>query len=162
MKISECEISENLFIYFDIYICAVFLDVYSIRRCGREKTYTVSFFIAIVCDYYSPYHFLHGRSVIFFLLSPIWSYRERRERERKRGREGERGWRKIGKSADKRVRFIASLILFIDTRIALRLRSQRLRRRNLVVKLGRVKTRLALFTRAILPPTLVHLFRACR
>lgn len=42
------------------------------------------------------------------------------ERERRTGRE--RQEKERDKSADKRVRFIASLILFIDTRIA-RLRS---------------------------------------
>lgn len=58
----------------------------------------------------------------WFFLLPQLGFIER-ERARK-GRERERGWRKRDKSADKRLRFIASLILFIDTRIALRLRSQ--------------------------------------
>lgn len=152
MKISECKVLKNFFNYFKIYICSIFRYV----RCvdGRGKTYTASFFIASVCDYYSLYYFLYGRSVIFFITTTLVISKERGK--------GERGWRKRDKSADKRLRFIASLILFIDTRIALRLRSQRLRRRNLVVKLGRVKTRLALFTRAILSPTLVHFFCACR
>lgn len=151
MNISECKVSKNFFNYF-IYICNIPRYV----RCvnGKGKTYMASFFIASVCDYYSPYHFLYGRSVIFFITTTLVVSKERGK--------GERGWRKRDKSTDKRVRFIASLILFIDTRIALRLRSQRLRRRNLVVKLGRVKTRLALFTRAILPPPLVHFFCARR
>lgn len=87
-----------------------------------------------VRDYYPPHYFLYERSVIFFY------YRSMVPREREREREQEKG-RNKDKSSDKRVRFIASLILFIDTRIALRLRSQRLRRRNSVAKLGRVKTR---------------------
>lgn len=106
------------------------------------KIYTAPFFIGSQLP--SSVTIFYMDDQWFFLLLP-----------RLGGIEGEKG---VGKReislADKRVRFIASLILFIDTRIALRLRSQRLRRRNSVAKLGRVKTPPfpppMLFTRAIL------------
>lgn len=89
---------------------------------GERKTYRVCRFLSGMCaTTIFSFHFLYGRSVIFFITT-TWFYREGKSEERERERE--RGWRKRDKSADKRLRFIASLILFIDTRIALRLRSQ--------------------------------------
>lgn len=147
----------KVFIYLIQYLYSqyIFLDVYDSSMWEGRNIYDVVFYREFsVRLLFFVLFFTRAISDFFFYYHQFGCI--------ERGREvGERG---RYKSADKGVRFIASLILFIDTRIALRLRLQRLRRRNLVVKLGRVKTRLAsLFTRAILPPTLhTSLFPACR
>lgn len=120
MKISEKVKFQIISLIISTLIFAVFLDVYD-ASMGERKTYRVCrFFIGNVCDYYFfvPF-FIRAISDFFYYHNLVLS----RGRERGKG-ERERGWRKRDKSADKRLRFIASLILFIDMRIALRLRSQ--------------------------------------
>jgi len=83
---------------------------FMLRRYGRKNIHGAVFHR--IATTILRNHFLYRWSVIFFLL-PL----------RLGGIEGGKG---VGKReisrADKRIRFIASLILFIDTRIALRLR----------------------------------------
>lgn len=113
---------------FDIFSLA-FYSAASSYYVDAEKCARLSF--SSDPNYHPPQLFFYTDDQRFFLLPPRLGSTEG----------GRRGWGKREISqADKRVRFIASLILFIDTRIALRLRSQRLRRRNSVAKLGRVKT----------------------
>lgn len=118
-NIWKSKVSNNFLNYFDIDICSISRRLWCID--GREENVQgVSFFIGNVCDYYFfvPF-FIRAISDFFYYHNLVLS----RGRERGKG-EKERGWRKRDKSADKRLRFIASLILFIDMRIALRLRSQ--------------------------------------
>lgn len=114
---------------FDIFSFALFFSIFTLRRYGRKNIHGAVF------------HRIATTPQPFFIWTISDFFYYRRDSVEYRGKKGGGG---VGKReisrADKRVRFIASLILFIDTRIALRLRSQQLRRRNSVAKLGRVKT----------------------
>lgn len=106
----------------------MYTGTFFIETRSRARLSSVPFFIRAISDffYYRP---LGGISTGGHRLNERVREREK-IREIERGREEKEG----DKSADKRVRFIGSLILFIDTRFA-RLRSQRLRRRNSVRKI---------------------------
>lgn len=124
--------------------------LFSIFMSIRTEKYMVPFFIE--SQPFSATIFYMDDQWFFLLLSRLTAV----SREEKGV-----GKREISR-ADKRVRFIASLILFIDTRIALRLRSQQLRRRNSVAKLGRVKMFPNVVYSRNFIACLVHFFRTCR